>query len=201
MNTLTVEKINGYSKSIHEANVARGWWDNKSRCLVEAAHLICGEIHEGTEGARKNLMDEHCPDFNNEDIELADALIRTLDLGGYLGLNHIGDMTDVVDTNLTDHLTNSSIGRIHFAAAYQAVAFAASVDNFVGGPVDADDDYIKHAEADLEYQYNVLIDTIITVSKIRGYDIERSMTAKLAYNSVRPDHSREARAAEHGKKF
>ena len=44
--------------------------------------LITSEISEALEADRKDLMDDHLPQYYGFDVELADALIRILDLCG-----------------------------------------------------------------------------------------------------------------------
>ena len=74
--------FNAKAKEIFEQNKAVGWWDDMNRCIYQTLQLINTEIAEATEGARKNLMDDHLPHRKMEEVELADVLIRTLDLGG-----------------------------------------------------------------------------------------------------------------------
>ena len=42
--------------------------------------LVVTELAEAVEGDRKKLRDEHCPDFDSREIEIADALVRILHL-------------------------------------------------------------------------------------------------------------------------
>lgn len=44
--------------------------------------LIMSELGEAVEGIRKPHVDEHCPQFNSEAVELADAVIRIFDYCG-----------------------------------------------------------------------------------------------------------------------
>lgn len=44
--------------------------------------LIHSELGEMTEGVRKPGPDQHCPAFTQEEIELADVLIRAFDYAG-----------------------------------------------------------------------------------------------------------------------
>ena len=78
-------RINEYAKAIHAQNVAAGWWPEK-RCLFEAIQLVSTEVAEATDGERKDLMDDKLPHRKMGEVELADALIRLLDFGGYMGL-------------------------------------------------------------------------------------------------------------------
>jgi NTP pyrophosphatase (non-canonical NTP hydrolase) len=45
--------------------------------------LIVSEIAEASEGARKGIPDKHLPQFSNEEVEMADALIRLFDYAGW----------------------------------------------------------------------------------------------------------------------
>lgn len=48
--------------------------------------LISSEVAEITEGVRKPGPDQHCPAFTQEEIELADVLIRCFDYAGAFNL-------------------------------------------------------------------------------------------------------------------
>ena len=72
--------------------VPKGWWTNletgepKQRNVGELLALVHSEISEALEGYRKNLQDDHLPEFTSFEVELADAVIRILDMSGGLGL-------------------------------------------------------------------------------------------------------------------
>lgn len=74
---------------IHDDNVAVGWWDNvdKSDVTVRLSKLalVHSEVSEALEGFRKDLMDDHLPHREMAEVELADAVIRILDLAGACG--------------------------------------------------------------------------------------------------------------------
>jgi NTP pyrophosphatase (non-canonical NTP hydrolase) len=95
-----VEAINELSKEIHQDNVDAGWWTDlktglkKDRNVGELLMLIVSEYAEGMEGHRKNLMDDKLPHRKMLEVELADALIRTFDLAGALGLDIGGAMAE-----------------------------------------------------------------------------------------------------------
>lgn len=82
--------LNQLAERIHADNVAAGWWTNPqtgesilhSRNVPEMLMLIVSEISEAMEGYRKNLMDDKLAHRPMLTVELADAMIRILDLAG-----------------------------------------------------------------------------------------------------------------------
>lgn len=64
-------------------------WEDKDKfqlwVLVKLA-LVASEVFEGFEGARKDIMDNHLPQFKMRDVEIADAVIRAFDLAGGLDI-------------------------------------------------------------------------------------------------------------------
>ena len=77
--------LNDLSQIIYSDNQKKGFWDDfedTDTCLLSKHALIHSEISEASEAVRKPHKDEHCPQFNNHTIELADAIIRILDLCG-----------------------------------------------------------------------------------------------------------------------
>ena len=103
--------INALATRIHIGNVDAGWYSDPAtgkritRNVPEMLCLIHSEISEAMEGHRKGLMDDHLPNRPMIEVELADAIIRILDLGGYLGLDIGGAIRDKRAYNATraDH--------------------------------------------------------------------------------------------------
>lgn len=167
--------INELATEIHDANVAVGWWDNPDQCIVEKLQLASTEVAEATEGERKTLMDDHLPHRAMGEVELADTLIRILDLGAFLGRRYVG-ASHVWDRDMSTW----SVGKRHFFINKWLVKFEADQS---------------------DYNYSCLIDAVLVVALSFGYDLDGAVTEKLAYNTKRADHKRENRAAENGKKF
>jgi NTP pyrophosphatase (non-canonical NTP hydrolase) len=80
--------INDLCKTIHEKNVAAGWWDAADNPLVVPTKLmlIVSELAEAMEGDRKSIPDTHLTHRSMLSVELADAIIRIADLAGFLNI-------------------------------------------------------------------------------------------------------------------
>lgn len=82
--------LNALADRVHATNVKAGWWSSMetgestlhTRNVPEMLMLIVSEISEALEAVRKNLMDEKLPHRPGLTVELADAVIRILDLAG-----------------------------------------------------------------------------------------------------------------------
>lgn len=78
---------------VHALNRAAGWWSDletgepKERNDGELCMLIVTEISEGFEGVRKNLMDDKLGHRKMFEVEIGDAMIRELDVGGGRGFD------------------------------------------------------------------------------------------------------------------
>jgi len=92
MNTSSVDnQFNVQATRVHEANAK--WWvdlytgEPIERNVGELLMLCVSELSEALEGHRKNLMDDKLPHRKMFEVELADCLIRILDIAGGLGLD------------------------------------------------------------------------------------------------------------------
>lgn len=83
---------------IHQQNREMGWWDNP-REMGTLLCLVHSEISEAMEGERKGLMDDHLPHRSMLEVELADAMIRIMDIAASRGLDLAGAIVEKVDYN------------------------------------------------------------------------------------------------------
>jgi len=77
-------------RSIHDNALSHGFWDGN--CAIGTKlMLVCTELGEAMEAHRDNYpKDKHLPHLDNFTVELADAVIRIMDLAQKLNLDLSG---------------------------------------------------------------------------------------------------------------
>ncbi len=177
--------FNALAVSVYTANAAVGWWDNPHRNVYELLQLVVTEISEATEGERKDLMDDHLPHRKMGEVELADALIRLLDMAGAWGWKYKPGIGPMLPRGL---LAATNKGEVHFRLTQAISELGISLQFGSEGTA-------------ISQRYTTTIDAIMLAGAKFGYDILSAMQEKLVYNTQRLDHKREVRAQAGGKKF
>jgi hypothetical protein len=83
--------LNEYAHDVHVEN--KKWWYDPAtgnaldRNFGEMIALCHSELSEALEGHRKNLQDDHLPQYKMADVELIDCMIRLFDLLDARGVN------------------------------------------------------------------------------------------------------------------
>ena len=124
MNEL-IEKVKSNHDAAHTASIhilqhlchslasESGWWNDletgadlrETFNVPEKLMLIVSEVSEAMEGHRKGLMDDKLPHRKMIEVELADAMIRILDLAGAMNLDLAGATIEKLKYNASraDH--------------------------------------------------------------------------------------------------
>lgn len=178
---MPIPDLNSLAAEIHEYNVAAGWWDehlpdNKPDRFEDAAMLVITELAEATEGARKDLMDDKLPDEKMFDVELADAVIRLLDLAGALEIDLTCMDGALLAIQHTMRKKTTLLAKV--LCAVRSCAYVNPEMAIRGG-------------------------VCAVIALATGYDVDlwRLVAKKRAFNKTRKDHSREERAKKGGKKW
>jgi hypothetical protein len=171
------------SKTIYANNVKVGWWEGEQACIFQKIQMASTEMAEATEGARKNLMDDKLPHRKMEEVELADALIRVLEVGGRMDLRYV---VSWIGTEWCD--SSNSVGMQHLGINKALIQFAVQAYRGSSAPV-------------LSKCYSTIIDCILKVASHRNYDIMAAMHEKMEFNATRADHKLDNRAKDNGKSF
>ena len=109
-----VEGIELLQEVCHSRSRDAGWWvDIKTGRSIkdnpfnfgQKLMLVVSEIAEAMEGDRKNLMDDKLPHRPMREVELADAVIRIMDLAGAYEMDLAGAIIEKLEYNKTreDH--------------------------------------------------------------------------------------------------
>lgn len=153
------------------------------RCIFRSLQLINTEIAEATEGDRRDLNDEHLPHRKMAEVELADALIRLLDLGGRYGWKF-----HTVEP-LPFNSKCETLPAKHFLITMHVCHLGAFI-------------LAERNDGDImDDLYSMTIGSIFSVAEHEGYNLQETVEEKLAYNKERLDHSAVNRAGMHGKKY
>lgn len=175
---------------VHKAN-ARWWIDLETgqplqRNWGEMCMLVVSELAEALEGHRKGLMDDKLPHRPMLEVELADALIRLLDISGHdnLDLDSLYGVVDEAPVNVGEAL-------LVITRAVLPVYETGTQFHYLGVPC------FSTYQRDMQR----CIMTLLNVAEMLKVDIEGAYHEKMVYNAQRIDHTLEHRKGAGGKKY
>ena len=129
-NQKIIDSVNTLQKIVHDDwALPKGWWTGLktgesltcdypagerptgSKSVGDQIALMHTELSEGYEGHRKNLIDDHCPEFTMLEVELADTVIRILDSAGGMKLRLAEALAAKMEFNdrRKDHLMSERV--------------------------------------------------------------------------------------------
>lgn len=198
----SVDKFLALAKEVYEANKAKGFWD-KPRSPEHCLMLVISEIAEAVEAARKegdrpkvaNYKDliaagpvaifERKAEFKDTVIdEMADTVIRCLDIIGYVACNYYLDKHKTYTDARIEWLNEALIN------AEYAFGLEVGLPDFM--------DFCFEITQDLEvidgWSISAALDCMRIISQALAYIghcyrtdlMPEAITTKLAYNAQRP---------------
>ncbi len=187
--------LNDEAKRVHAAN-AKWWIDINTgapldRNVGELLMLCVSELSEALEGHRKNLMDDKMPHRKMFEVELADELIRLLDMSGGFSLDLQRDDND------PDKHQRGPIYDYAWDGGNRNVAEGLLL--LTREIVKAYDWHIQDTLRGDDLRY--VIDGVLELGRLTGCDVWAAYEDKMAYNAVRADHKVENRLKADGKKY
>jgi len=114
------KSIVDWTVQCHSQSRNAGWWDGIDLDQITPTKLclIHSEISEALEGFRKDLMDDKLPHRKMAEVELADAVIRILDLAGAHEMDIEGAMKEKLEYNLNREDHKQEIRRREYGKKY-----------------------------------------------------------------------------------
>lgn len=188
--------------TVHAQNVTAGWWTDLTtgqplqRNMGEMLMLVVSELSEAAVGFASNNMDDKLPHRRAFEVEVADALIRILDLAGGVNIELSYVVRELTRWPMRHDPLDAHMGNIG-ALMVVAVRLSMAMEGHRRG---GQHHHYKHIPA-LDVELGRSVQAILSVAMRFGLDVPGAMIEKLQYNASRADHSREARLAANGKKY
>lgn len=196
-----VHVLNAMAADVHARNVAAGWWhDLRSgedmhgkRNVGEMLCLMHSEVDEAFDGLIGNLPDDKLTHRRMLEVELADVLIRDLDLIGSYKFN-LGAAFMLVDVELPHgnnvYQTYEDLNRLHRAISRAMEGHRKNKRHFAHPMYSA-----------FEMGLAEVVVRVFHIARKLKLDLGGAYNEKLAFNATRADHKPENRKTAEGKQY
>ncbi|AUR82886.1 hypothetical protein NVP1029O_53 [Vibrio phage 1.029.O._10N.261.55.A7] len=169
---------------IHQQNISKGWWDNP-RSFSTFTNLGVSEISEAVEADRKGLMDDKLEHYKGVPVESADGGIRTMDVLSSLGNETFDPSQRVVD------IINAKGKDLDFLMALSTWCMSKAWEEM---------ELLGNKGVAMQHLRDALF-VLFEIMYMFNHNPIDLMLEKHSFNAVRPDHKRENREKEGGKKY
>lgn len=99
-NHIMEEALRSLQIEVHKTACEKGWHDTPNEVGTDIA-LITSELSEGLEADRHDAMDDHLLSRKGLEVELADAIIRILDMAASRNIDVVGAVMEKKRFNKT----------------------------------------------------------------------------------------------------
>lgn len=163
---------NALSQEIHEINVSKGFWpaDKTTRNFGEAIALIHAELHEADVAGLLDDPDDKLPQYPGVFVELSDAMIRLMDLGGFLEVDF--DAVMDADDGEIARVDNWTSLREDLIEVHGALSEALELH--------------RKKDAGFRLFLGSAFALLLSMSEKYGFDAMEIIEAKVAFNRTRP---------------
>lgn len=208
---LTLGSMSMLSAAIHQSNVEAGWWTHHLtgesllgnrlddgrpiRNNGELMMLIVSELSEGSEGAVDGRMDDKLPHRVMYEVELADAAVRILDLGGARKVDFDGILRDLEEFEAF----------VNVDPAWMPDEALMSIVNCVSAAMEGDRKGSLDKRVPTRKAFDVgltrALAAIFAVGEMENLNVMSALQEKWEFNKTRPDHQLENRRRAGGKVY